>query len=548
MAKKLTFNQDARDKLKEGLDQLADAVKVTMGPKGRNVVIGRGYGSPMITKDGVSVAKEIELEDAYQNLGAELVKEVASKTNDVAGDGTTTATVLAQAIVHQGVRMVTAGANPTLVKRGIDKAVAQVVESLKTLSKPVNTNEEIAQVASISANDPEIGKKIAQVISEVSSELSDIKDIVITVEESQTFGVSHEVVKGMRFDRGYISPYMVTDTARMESEFNDPYILLYDKKISAVEDIVPLLEKLAASGAKELVIIAEDIDGTALTTLVVNKIRGTFSSLAIKAPGFGDRRKDMLQDIAVLTGGKVISEEVGMKLDAVELTDLGRARKVITDKESTTIVEGRGEQEAVKARSSQIRSAIANTESDFDREKLQERLAKLAGGVGVIKVGAATETEMKEVKQRIEDAIAATKAAVEEGIVPGGGVAFLRAIKSLESANGKDDEAMGMQIVKRALEEPIRQISSNAGADGSVVVEKVKNLEGSKGFNAAKNEYEDLVAAGIIDPTKVTRTALQNAASIAGLVLMTEALVADLPEKNPAPAMPQMGGGMPGMM
>ena len=548
MAKQLAFNADARDKLKDGLDQLANAVKVTMGPKGRNVVIGRGYGSPMITKDGVSVAKEIELEDAYENLGAELVKEVASKTNDVAGDGTTTATVLAQAIVNQGVKMVTAGGNPTLVKRGIDRAVDAVVESLKTLSKPVKTNEEIAQVASISANDPEIGKKIAQVIDEVSSELSDIKDIVITVEESQTFGVSHEVVKGMRFDRGYISPYMVTDASRMESEFNDPYILLYDKKISAVEDIVPLLEKLAQSGAKELVIIAEDIDGTALTTLVVNKIRGTFSTLAIKAPGFGDRRKDMLQDIAVLTGGKVVSEEVGMKLDAVELTDLGRARKVITNKESTTIVEGRGDQEAVKARSTQIRQAIANTDSDFDKEKLQERLAKLAGGVGVIKVGAATETEMKEVKQRIEDAIAATKAAVEEGIVPGGGVAYLRALPSLALQSGTDDETMGMQIVKRALEEPIRQIASNAGQDGAVVAEAVKKQEGSHGFNAAKNEYGDLVAAGIVDPTKVTRTALQNAASIAGLILMTEVLVADIPEKAaPAPAMPGMGG-MGGMM
>ncbi len=548
MAKQLTFNQDARDQLKKGLDQLANAVKVTMGPKGRNVVIGRGYGSPMITKDGVSVAKEIELEDPYENLGAELVKEVASKTNDVAGDGTTTATVLAQAIVGQGIKMVTAGANPALVKRGIDKAVLKIVENLKTLSKPVNTNEEIAQVASISANDKDIGKKIAEVIGEVSSELSDIKDVVITVEESQTFGVSHEVVKGMRFDRGYISPYMVTDTARMESEYNDPYILLYDKKISAVEEIVPILEKLAASGAKELVIIAEDIDGTALSTLVINKIRGTFNTLAIKAPGFGDRRKDMLEDIATLTGGKVISEVVGMKLETVEIADLGRARKVISDKDTTTVVEGRGDQATVKARAEQIRVGIKNTDSDFDREKLQERLAKLAGGVGVIKVGAATETEMKEVKQRIEDAIAATKAAVEEGIVPGGGVAYIRTLASLGAQETADDESMGFQILKRALEEPIRQIAHNAGQDGSVVVDTVKKNQGSYGYDAATNQYGDMVAAGIIDPTKVTRTALQNAASIAGLVLMTEALVADIPEKNPAPAMPGMGGGMPGMM
>lgn len=548
MAKKLTFNQDARDQLKNGLDQLANAVKVTMGPKGRNVVIGRGYGSPMITKDGVSVAKEIELEDEYENLGAELVKEVASKTNDVAGDGTTTATLLAQAIVHQGIKMVTAGANPTLVKRGIDKAVDSVVEALKGLSKPVNTNDEVAQVASISANDTKIGKKIAEVIAEVSSDMSDIKDIVITVEESQTFGVDHEVVKGMRFDRGYISPYMITDPARMEAEYKDPYILLYDKKISSVEEIVPLLEKVAQAGAKELVIIAEDVDGTALTTLVVNKLRSTFNTLAIKAPGFGDRRKDNLQDIAVLTGGRVISEEIGMKLDSVELSDLGRARKVIANKDATTIVEGAGEQAMIKDRTTQIRQAIENTDSDFDREKLQERLAKLAGGVGVIKVGAATETEMKEIKQRIEDAISATKAAVEEGIVPGGGVAFLRAISSLSAESLTDDEAMGLQIVRRALEEPVRQIAHNAGQDGSVVVENVKNQTGAHGYNAATNTYEDLVSAGVIDPAKVTRTALQNAASIAGLILMTEALVADIPEKNPPMPPAGMGGGMPGMM
>ncbi len=548
MAKQLTFHADARDRLKEGLDKLADAVRVTMGPKGRNVVIGRGYGSPLITKDGVSVAKEIELEDPFQNLGAELVKEVASKTNDVAGDGTTTATVLAQAIVHQGVKMVTAGANPTLIKRGIEKAVEKVVEALKQLSKPVKTNEEIAQVASISANDPQIGKKIAEVIAEISGTLSDIKDIVITVEESQTFGVSHEVVKGMRFDRGYISPYMITDTARMESVYNEPYILLYEKKISSIEDIVPILEKVAASGVKELVVICEDVDGAALTTLVVNKLRGTFNTLAIKAPGFGDRRKEVLQDIAILTGGKLVSEEVGMKLENVQLTDLGRARKVIADKDSTTIVEGKGSKEAVKDRAEQLRCVLLNTTSDFDREKLQERLAKLAGGVGVIKVGAATETEMKEVKQRIEDAISATKAAVAEGIVPGGGVAYVRALSVLGNEHVVGDEAMGVQIIRRALEEPMRQIAINAGEDGAVVVEHVKKQEGAIGYNAEKNIYEDLSLAGIIDPTKVARTALQNAASIAGMILMTEALVADIPEKHP-PAGGQGGmGGMGGMM
>lgn len=548
MAKQIIYGGEARDALKRGIDKLANAVKVTLGPKGRNVIIGRGFGSPMATKDGVSVAKEIELKDPFENLGAEMAKEVASKTNDVAGDGTTTATVLAQALVTQGVKIVAAGANPTLVKRGIDKAVAAVVAELKTFSKPVKTNDEIQQVASISANDPAIGQKIAEVMKEVSGDVSDVKDIVITVEESQTFDVSHEVVKGMRFDRGYLSAYMVTDTARMESEYSEPYILLTDRKISAIEDILPILEKLARAGHKELVIIAEDVDGTALTTLVVNKLRGTFNALAIKAPGFGDRRKEMLNDIAVLTGGKVISEEVGLKLDTVEMTDLGRARKVIASKEMTTIVEGKGDVVAIKERAAQIKKLIETTDSDFDREKLQERLAKLAGGVGVIKVGAATETEMKEKKQRIEDAIAATKAAVEEGIVAGGGVALVRALSALDSLHLEGDEVMGATIVRNALTEPVRQIANNGGKNGDIVVDSVRKAGGNMGYNAETDTYQDVVEAGIIDPTKVTRNALQNAASIAGLVLMTECLIADLPEEKKADSHGGgMGGGMEGM-
>lgn len=547
MPKQLLFGGDARDALKRGIDKLADAVKVTLGPKGRNVVLHRGFGSPTITKDGVTVAKEIELPDKFENLGAELAKEVASKTNDVAGDGTTTATLLAQALVTQGVKVVAAGANPTLVKYGIDKAVSAVVESLKMQSKPVRTNEEIEQIASISANDAAIGKKIAEVIREVSRDMSDVKDIVITVEESQTFGVSHEVVKGMRFDRGYISPYMITDAARMEAEYSDPYILITDKKISAVEDILPLLEKLARAGSKALTILADDVDGAALTTLVVNKLRGTFNALAIKAPGFGDRRKEMLQDIAILTGGKVVSDEVDLKLENVELSDLGRARKVIANKEITTIVEGKGDPMAVKDRVAQIKKILETTDSEFDREKLQERLAKLAGGVGVIKVGAATETEMKEKKQRVEDAIAATKAAVEEGIVSGGGVSLIRALDSLSSLSLAGEELMGATIVRRALEEPMRQIAHNAGKDGSVVVEEVKRGKSAFGYNAAADRYEDLVVAGIIDPTKVTRYALQNAASIAGLVLMTESVVTEIPEEKKMPDGAGHGGGMEGM-
>lgn len=547
MAKQIIFGADARNALKNGIDKLANAVKVTLGPKGRNVVIGRGFGAPMATKDGVSVAKEIELPDAFENLGAEMAKEVASKTNDVAGDGTTTATVLAQALVKEGMKVVAAGANPTLVKHGIDKAVATVVAELKKLSKPVKTNEEIAQVASISANDEEIGNKIAQVMKEIGADMSEVNDIVITVEESQTFDVSHEVVKGMRFDRGYIAAYMVTDTARMEAEYQDPYILITDKKISAIEDVLPLLEKMARAGHKELVIIADDVDGTALTTLVVNKLRGTFSTLAIKAPGFGDRRKDMLQDIAILTGGKVISDDVGTKLDTVEMTDLGRARKVIANKETTTIVEGKGDVALVKERVAQIKTILQNTDSEFDREKLQERLAKLAGGVGVIKVGAATETEMKEKKQRIEDAIAATKAAVEEGIVAGGGVALLRALQSLETLETQGDEKMGVTIVKQALTEPVRQIANNGGKNGDIVVEEVRKASGNVGYNAAKDVYEDMVTVGIIDPTKVTRNALLNAASIAALVLMTESLIADIPEEKKGNDHHGMEGGMGGM-
>lgn len=547
MAKQIIFGADARNALKNGIDKLANAVKVTLGPKGRNVVIGRGFGAPMATKDGVSVAKEIELPDAFENLGAEMAKEVASKTNDVAGDGTTTATVLAQALVKEGMKVVAAGANPTLVKHGIDKAVVTVVAELKKLSKPVKTNEEIAQVASISANDEEIGNKIAQVMKEIGADMSEVNDIVITVEESQTFDVSHEVVKGMRFDRGYIAAYMVTDTARMEAEYQDPYILITDKKISAIEDVLPLLEKMARAGHKELVIIADDVDGTALTTLVVNKLRGTFSTLAIKAPGFGDRRKDMLQDIAILTGGKVISDDVGTKLDTVEMTDLGRARKVIANKETTTIVEGKGDVALVKERVAQIKTILQNTDSEFDREKLQERLAKLAGGVGVIKVGAATETEMKEKKQRIEDAIAATKAAVEEGIVAGGGVALLRALQSLETLETQGDEKMGVTIVKQALTEPVRQIANNGGKNGDIVVEEVRKASGNVGYNAAKDVYEDMVTVGIIDPTKVTRNALLNAASIAALVLMTESLIADIPEEKKGNDHHGMEGGMGGM-
>ncbi len=543
MAKQIIFDELARAKLKSGVDKLANAVKVTLGPKGRNVALDKGYGSPTITNDGVTVAKEIDLEDKIENVGAQLLQEVANKTNDTAGDGTTTAVVLAQSIVHEGFRNVAAGANPMVIRRGIEKGVAAITTELKDkISKPVTSSVDIENVASISANDAEIGKLIAQAMEKVG------KDGVITVEESQTFGVDVEVVEGMQFDKGYVSAYMVTNTERMESEYNDPYILITDKKISAINDIVPLLEKVAQSGRKELVIVAEDVDGEALATLVVNKLRGTFQTLAVKAPGFGDRRKEMLQDLAVLTGGRVISEEVGLKLDTATVADLGQARKVKATKENTTVVEGKGDAQAIKDRVAQIKQEIENTDSDFDREKLQERLAKLSGGVAVIKVGAATETEMKEKKHRVEDAVLATKAAAEEGIVPGGGVALLRAIKSLDAVKAEGDEVVGVNILRRALEEPLRQIASNAGKDGAVVVDYVKKMEGNNGYNAATDQYEDLVAKGIIDPTKVTRSALQNAASVAMMLLTTEAVVTDIPEKkdaHPAPGgMGGMGGGM----
>lgn len=552
MAKQLIYAEHARDALKHGVDKLANAVKVTLGPKGRNVVLDRGFGSPVITKDGVTVAKEIDLQDKFENVGADLVKEVASKTNDVAGDGTTTATVLAQAIVAEGVKNVAAGANPMIVKRGMDRAVETIVDELRKLSKAVKTHDEIQQVASISANDPEIGRHIAEAIKKISKEVADVKDIVITVEESKSFGTEVEPVSGMRFDKGYISPYMISNPERMEAEYNDPYILITDKKISSIQDILPILEKVAQSGRKELVIIADDVDGEALATLVVNKLRGTFQTLAVKAPGFGDRRKAMLQDIAVLTGGKVITEELGLKLDGVTLQDLGQARRVASTKDYTTIVEGKGDQKAVKDRVAQIKKELEVTESDFDREKLQERLAKLAGGVAIIKVGAATETEMKEKKMRIEDAVNATKAAVEEGIVAGGGVALLRTIPRLETLEREleGDEKVGARILRRALEAPVRQIAENAGKDGSVVVEAVRKGTGAFGYNAATDTYEDLVVAGIIDPTKVTRFALQNAASIASMVLTTECVVTDIPEKKEKGGMPDMGGmgGMGGGM
>lgn len=537
MAKQILFDEKSRQALKRGVDILANAVKITLGPRGRNVVLDKGFGSPTITKDGVTVAKEIELPDKFENMGAELVKEVASKTNDVAGDGTTTATLLAQSIMSEGLKNVAAGANPLAIRRGIEKAVEAVVKYLKEqIAKPV-TGAEIANVASISANDPEIGKTIAKTMEEVG------KDGVITVEESQSFGIETEVVKGMRFDKGYVSPYMITNTERMEAEYRDPYILITDKKISSVEEILPLLEKVATAGRKDLVIIADEVEGPALATFVVNKLRGTFNVLAVKAPGFGDRRKEMLQDIAALTGGKVISEEVGLKLENANLEDLGLARRVVAAKEFTTIVEGKGDPEKVKERVAQIRKLIEQTTSDFDKEKLQERLAKLAGGVGVIKVGAATETEMKEKKHRIEDAVAATKAAIEEGIVPGGGVALLRSRAALDNLVISGEEKVGVEILKRALEEPVRQIAQNAGKDGAVVGSEVKKLTGNMGYNAEADKYEDMIAAGIVDPAKVTRSALQNAASIAAMLLTTEAVVTDLPEKKEAAS-----GGMPGGM
>lgn len=547
MAKQLLYDENARQSLKRGVDKLANAVKVTLGPKGRNVVLDKGYGSPTITKDGVTVAKEIELEDKFENIGASLVKEVASKTADVAGDGTTTATVLAQCIVAEGVKNVAAGANPMVLKKGIEKGVEAIIKNLREMKKDISSKEEITQVASISANDPEIGKIIAEAITEVSDDFANIKDVVVTVEESQSFGIEKEVVKGMRFDKGYVSPYMITNSERMEAEYSDAGILITDKKISSLQEILPLLEKLAKTGKKELVIIADDFDGEALATLLVNKLRGAFNTLAVKAPGFGDRRKATLQDIAVLTGGKVITEDIGLKLENAEISDLGKARKVVATKDNTTIIEGVGNPEEIKARVLQIKKELENADSNFDKEKLQERLAKLAGGVAVIKVGAATETEMKEKKMRIEDAIAATKAAIEEGIVPGGGVALVRATKSLDDVLAEGDEKVGVNILRKALEEPLKQIAMNAGKDGSIIIDEIKKHNGAYGYNADKDRFEDMVLAGIIDPTKVTRCALQNAASIASLILTTETVITDKPEKKDCSCgghNPQMPGGM----
>jgi chaperonin GroEL len=533
MAKILSFSEDARKRLETGVNKLADAVKVTLGPKGRNVVIDKKWGAPTITKDGVTVAREIELEDAYENMGAQLAKEVATKTNDVAGDGTTTATVLAQAIVKEGLRNVAAGANPMQLKRGMDKAVERVVEEIRNQARDIETQDEIAQVAAISANnEPEIGRILADAMDKVG------KDGVITVEESQTFGMDLDFVEGMQFDKGFISPYMVTDPERMEVVFEDPYILVANQKISAVQDLLPVLEKVM-QGGRPLVVIGEDLEGEALATLVVNKIRGTFQSAAVKAPGFGERRKAMLQDIAILTGGQVISEEVGLKLENTTLDLLGRARKVVITKDETTIVEGAGSEDDIKGRINQIKAEIDKTDSDWDREKLQERLAKLSGGVAVVKVGAATETELKEVKHRIEDALSATRAAVEEGIVAGGGTALLQAEAALDKLELDGDEATGARIIRHALQSPMYWIASNAGLEGSVVVEKVRGMTPGEGLNALTGNYEDLVKGGIIDPAKVTRSALQNAASIAGLLLTTEALIADKPE----PEAPAAGGG-----
>ena len=547
-AKILKFDMNARKALERGTDILANAVKVTLGPRGRNVVIDKKFGSPTITKDGVTVAKEIEVEDPFENMGAQLVREVASKTNDVAGDGTTTATVLAQSMIKIGLKNVTAGANPMFIKRGIDAAVEKIVETIKKQAKPVETADAIAQVAAISANnDNEIGKLLSDAIEKVG------KDGVITVEESKTMATELEHVEGMQFDKGYISPYFVTDSERMEAVLNDPMILLVEKKISAIADILPVLEKVVQM-QRPLVIIAEDVEGEALATLVVNKLRGTMNAVALKAPGFGDRRKEMLKDIAILTGGQVITDDLGLKLEAVTVDMLGKASKVKVTKDDTTIVEGAGEDDAIKGRIEQIKRAIEASDSDYEREKLQERLAKLVGGVALIRVGAATETELKEKKHRIEDALSATRAAVEEGIVAGGGTAFINALSALDSIKGlSDDEMVGVDIVRNALVEPLKQIANNAGKEGAVVVEKVRNLKAGEGYNALDDEYVDMVKAGIVDPVKVTRSALQNAASIAGMVLTTETMVTDKPEKDSGGGMPDMGGmggmggGMPGM-
>ena len=540
MAKTLLFGEEARRSMQAGVDKLANTVKVTLGPKGRNVILDKKFGSPLITNDGVTIAREIELEDAYENMGAQLVKEVATKTNDVAGDGTTTATLLAQAIIREGLKNVTAGANPILIRNGIKTAVEKAVEEIQKISKPVNGKEDIARVAAISAADEKIGKLIADAMEKVGNEG------VITVEESKSMGTELDVVEGMQFDRGYVSAYMVTDTEKMEAVLDNPLVLITDKKISNIQDLLPLLEQIVQAG-KKLLIIADDIEGEAMTTLVVNKLRGTFTCVGVKAPGFGDRRKEMLQDIATLTGGVVISDEVGGDLKEATLDMLGEAESVKVTKESTTIVNGRGNSEEIKNRVNQIKLQLEATTSEFDKEKLQERLAKLAGGVAVVKVGAATETELKESKLRIEDALAATKAAVEEGIVPGGGTAYVNVINEVAKLTSDiQDEQVGINIIVRSLEEPMRQIAHNAGLEGSVIIEKVKNSDAGVGFDALRGEYKDMIKAGIVDPTKVTRSALQNAASVASTFLTTEAAVADIPEKEDKAA--AMGAGMPGMM
>jgi chaperonin GroEL len=533
--KELKFNEDARRSLERGVNILADAVKVTLGPKGRYVVLDKKFGAPTITNDGVTIAREIEVEDVFENQGAQLVREVATSTNDVAGDGTTTATVLAQAIVKDGLRNVAAGANPMAIKRGIEKAVEAVVENLKSQSKEISGKEDIARVATVSSRDREIGDVLSDAIEKVG------KDGVVNVEEGQTFGLELEFTEGMQFDKGYLSPYMITDAERMEAVLEDPYILVANQKIGAVKDLLPVLESVIQAG-KPLLIVAEDVEGESLATIVVNKLRGTFTAVAVKAPGFGDRRKRMLEDIAILTGAEVITEEMGLKLENTKLTQLGHARRVVVDKDTTTIIDGAGDSEAIKARIKQLKSEIENTDSDFDREKLQERLAKLAGGVAVVKVGAATETEMKEKKHRVEDALQAARAALEEGVVPGGGVALLNAVDAIKLDSFDGDERTGASIVVRSLEEPVRQLADNAGLEGSIVVDKIRNAPAGQGLNVETNEYEDLVKAGITDPTMVVRSALQNAASIAKNILTTEAIVAEAPEKQPA------GAGMPGGM
>jgi chaperonin GroEL len=543
MAKQIIYNEEARNALKRGVDKLANAVKVTLGPKGRNVVLDKGFGSPVITKDGVTVAKEIELEDKFENIGAELVKEVASKTNDTAGDGTTTATVLAQAMIAEGIKLVSSGISPIDIKQSMEKKVGEIVAKLKKMSKTISSKEEIAQVASISANDKEIGEIIAQAMESVG------KDGVITVEEGQSFGVEKEVVEGMQFDKGYVSPYMITSADSMKAEFEEPYILITDKRIASIQEILPLLEKVVQSGKKDIVIIADEIEGEALATFVVNKLRGTFNVLGIKAPGFGDRRKAMLEDIAILTGGKVISEEVGLKLENASISDLGQARKVVSSKDNTTVVEGKGDNAKIKSRVEQIKKEMEASDSDYDKEKLQERLAKLAGGVAVIKVGAATEAEMKEKKDRIEDALNATRAAVEEGVVPGGGLALALASNAFEELTDKKDDSAGAKIIDTAILEPIKQIAANAGKDGSLILYNIigehKKGNSNIGYNAATDKFENLIEAGVVDPTKVVRSALENAASAAMMFLTTEAVITDKPEEKDSH---NHGGGMPGGM